>query len=50
MHLIFSRDRKTVEELMKRFPNIDLKLLQERYPDLDIEKISKSEDARGSYP
>lgn len=36
-----------VLELMKRFPNVDLQLLQEKYPELDIEKLSKTKEAQG---
>lgn len=34
-----------VEALFRRFPKVDKQLLQEKYPELDIEKISKSEKA-----
>ncbi|KAE8743974.1 hypothetical protein FOCC_FOCC009436 [Frankliniella occidentalis] len=43
-------DRKHVEELLKRFPNVDRKLLQEKYPELDIEKISQTRAAHGPHP
>lgn len=41
------RDRRYVEEIIKRFPKVDQKLLQEKYPELDIEKISRSRAAVG---
>lgn len=36
-----------VMALMQRFPNVDRQLLQEQYPDINIEKLSKRREARG---
>ncbi|KAK3916572.1 39S ribosomal protein L47, mitochondrial [Frankliniella fusca] len=43
------QDKIYVQELMRRFPNVDRKFLQEKYPDLDIEKISQSRAAEGPH-
>lgn len=35
-----NRDRKRVFQLLKRFPDVDKDLLKEKYPEVDLEKLS----------
>lgn len=41
-----NRDRNHVIGLLKRFPNIEIDLLREKYPDVDIDKILKDDMVR----
>lgn len=38
-----------VQQLLKRFPDMDLEKLKAEYPDVDIEKAKRSKKARGHY-
>lgn len=47
--LSFSRDRNEVRHLLRRFPNVSRELLAKRYPDVDIAKIIRNDEARGHH-
>ncbi|CAH0728894.1 unnamed protein product, partial [Brenthis ino] len=42
-----NRDFNHVQQLLKRFPNMDLEKLKAEYPNVDIEKAKRSKKARG---
>lgn len=44
-----NRDRNEVVHLLKRFPDIKIQLLREKFPDVDIDKIIKRDMARGHH-
>lgn len=41
-----NRNRNQVMHLLKRFPHIDINLLKEKYPGVDIDKIIRNDKAR----
>lgn len=41
-----NRDRNHVIGLLKRFPNIEIDLLKEKYPDVDIDKLLREDKIR----
>ncbi|KAL0119876.1 hypothetical protein PUN28_007954 [Cardiocondyla obscurior] len=41
------RNRKHVQVLLRRFPNLDLNYMKEMFPDVDVEALKKSDQARG---
>ena len=43
----FSRERNHVMGLVKRFPDLDLEAVKEKYPSVDIEKILTNKKTRG---
>lgn len=44
-----NRDFNHVQQLLKRFPNMDMEKLKAEYPNVDIEKAKRSKKARGHY-
>lgn len=44
-----NRDFNHVQQLLKRFPNMDMEKLKAEYPDVDLEKAKRSKKARGHY-
>lgn len=44
-----NRNKNHVQQLLKRFPDIDMDLLKQQYPDVDIEKAKRSKKSRGHY-
>lgn len=38
-----------VQQLLKRFPNMDMEVLKAEYPNVDIEKAKRTKKARGHY-
>lgn len=44
-----NRNRNHVMRLLQRFPNTDLKVLAEKYPDVDIQKLIDRDMVRGHY-
>lgn len=44
-----NRNRNHVMRLLQRFPNTDLRVLSEQYPDVDIQKLIDSDKVRGHY-
>lgn len=44
-----NRNRNHVMRLLQRFPNTDLKVLAEHYPDVDIQKLIDTDQIRGHY-
>ncbi|XP_047506817.1 39S ribosomal protein L47, mitochondrial [Pieris napi] len=44
-----NRNYNHVQQLLKRFPNIDMSVLTAEYPDVDIEKAKRTRKARGHY-
>lgn len=44
-----NRNRNHVMRLLQRYPNTDLKVLAEQYPDVDIQKLIDSDKVRGHY-
>lgn len=46
---VFSRDRNHVMHLMKRYPNMDMEVLKEQYPSVDIKKIKNYSKVNGHY-
>lgn len=44
-----NRDRNEVVHILKRFPDISLELLREKFPDVDIDRIIKRDMARGHH-
>lgn len=47
--LHFSRNRNHVTHLLRRYPNLDRDLLRSKYPNVDIEKIERTDKARGHF-
>lgn len=45
--MCFSRERNRVATLIRKFPNLDLKALEEQFPNVDIEATKASKRARG---
>lgn len=41
-----NRDRNHVVKLLRRFPDLDINLLREKYPDVDIDKILRDDKVR----
>ncbi|XP_049866449.1 39S ribosomal protein L47, mitochondrial [Pectinophora gossypiella] len=44
-----NRDHNEVQQLLKRFPDMDLEALKEQYPKVDIQRAMRSKKARGHY-
>lgn len=44
-----NRERNEVIGLMKRFPNMDRAALAEKYPTVDIDKLTRNDKIRGNY-
>ncbi|XP_055849738.1 39S ribosomal protein L47, mitochondrial [Episyrphus balteatus] len=44
-----NRSRNHVMMLMRRNPNLSIELLQKKYPDVDVDKLLKSDKIRGHY-
>ncbi|CAK1553807.1 unnamed protein product [Leptosia nina] len=44
-----NRDFNHVQQLLKRFPNMDMDALKAAYPDVDLEKAKQSKKSRGHY-
>lgn len=44
-----NRDYNHVQQLLKRFPNMDLEKLKMEYPNVDIEKAKRTRKARGHF-
>ncbi|XP_072940589.1 large ribosomal subunit protein uL29m [Epargyreus clarus] len=44
-----TRDYNHVQQLLKRFPNLDMEALKAQYPDVDIEKAKRTKKARGHF-
>lgn len=44
-----TRDFNHVQQLLKRFPDMDMDKLKAEYPEVDIEKAKRSKKARGHY-
>lgn len=44
-----NRDFNHVQQLLKRFPNMDMEKLKAEYPNVDIEKAKRSKKARGHF-
>ncbi|KOB66689.1 Uncharacterized protein OBRU01_18038 [Operophtera brumata] len=44
-----NRNFNHVQQLLKRFPDMDMEKLKEEYPDVDIEKAKISKKSRGHY-
>ncbi|XP_075970799.1 mitochondrial ribosomal protein L47 [Anticarsia gemmatalis] len=44
-----NRDYSHVQQLLKRFPNMDMDALKAQYPDVDIEKAKRTKKARGHF-
>lgn len=44
-----NRDFNHVQQLLKRFPDMDMQNLKAEYPKVDIEKAKRSKKARGHY-
>ncbi|CAH0407867.1 unnamed protein product [Chilo suppressalis] len=44
-----NRDYNHVQQLLKRFPDLDMELLKSEYPDVDIEKAKRTKKARGHF-
>ncbi|KPJ01532.1 39S ribosomal protein L47, mitochondrial [Papilio xuthus] len=44
-----NRDFNHVQQLLKRFPNMDMEKLKAEYPNVDIEKAKRTKKARGHY-
>ncbi|XP_059052498.1 large ribosomal subunit protein uL29m [Achroia grisella] len=44
-----NRDYNHVQQLLKRFPDMDLEKLKAEYPNVDIEKAMRTKKARGHY-
>ncbi|CAG9784919.1 unnamed protein product [Diatraea saccharalis] len=44
-----NRDYNHVQQLLKRFPDMDMELLKAEYPNVDIEKAKRTKKARGNY-
>lgn len=43
------RARNEVVNLLKRFPDVNIQLLREKFPDVDIDKITNRDIARGHH-
>ncbi|XP_055691414.1 39S ribosomal protein L47, mitochondrial [Lutzomyia longipalpis] len=43
------RNRNEVMHLLRRFPHLDKKMLAEKYPDVDIDKLLEKDMCRGHY-
>lgn len=35
--------------LMRRFPDLDLEAVKEKFPTIDVDKLAKRDDARGNW-
>ena len=44
-----NRDRNQIVHLLKRNPELDRGILQQKYPNVNIERLVKSDKARGHY-
>ncbi|XP_012221661.1 large ribosomal subunit protein uL29m [Linepithema humile] len=44
-----NRERNRVTMLIRKFPNLDLKAVEQEYPNVDIEAVKASKKARGHY-
>lgn len=44
-----NRDRNEVGHLLKRNPNMDLNVLQTKYPQVKIDRLLKNDKVRGHY-
>lgn len=44
-----NRDRNHVQQLIKRFPDMDMNVLKAQYPNVDIEKAKQTKKARGHF-
>ncbi|XP_013189145.2 large ribosomal subunit protein uL29m [Amyelois transitella] len=44
-----NRDFNHVQQLLKRFPNLDMDVLKAEYPNVDIEKAKRTRKARGLF-
>ncbi|XP_063821021.1 large ribosomal subunit protein uL29m [Ostrinia nubilalis] len=44
-----NRDYNHVQQLLKRFPDMDMEKLKAEYPSVDIEKAKRTKKARGHY-
>ncbi|XP_059621399.1 large ribosomal subunit protein uL29m [Phlebotomus argentipes] len=44
-----NRNRNHVMKLLRRFPNMDKKMLAEKYPDVDIDKLLEKDLCRGHF-
>lgn len=44
-----SRDKNHVTKLLSRYPNLDRKLLQREYPDVNIRQLEFNDRARGHF-
>ncbi|KAG5344574.1 RM47 protein, partial [Acromyrmex heyeri] len=42
-----TRNKNRVAMLIRKFPNLDLETVKERFPDVDVEKVKTSKKARG---
>ena len=52
MYLYFFFNRLQNREaigLLKRFPNLDMEALQEKYPDVNVEKLKFNKRTRGHH-
>jgi len=47
--LVSSRSRNEVMMLLRRNPNVDLSVLRQKYPDVDIEKLIRTDKIRGHF-
>lgn len=46
---LFSRDLQQALILLRRFPNMDIDALKEKYPSVDVEKVKRYKRAQGHF-
>lgn len=44
-----SRSRNEVMMMLRRNPNIDIKIIRSKYPDVDVDKLLRDDKTRGHF-